>query len=432
MNRDLFRRRIVLQLLPAVLLLFASGCGPEAGGRKMETLPLTGDVIVVGSGIAGLTAALEAARHGAAVILCYEELQDDRWMWSDGALTTGEAASAEMLEEALFVFGEGQGRRCHYELLARRAGEDLAWLIGETGLSLVQEGMFRLLPENISYSQARSRLIEIALGEGIRFIEGAVPQELMIGDECSAAGMTILDSSGILHAAYAPAIILADGGCLNDPELFQELNPGTDVGSWRSGRGGAGVKLARAAALDLIDEGEISYIPAVEENHKWVEAEPPPGALLIVDDQITPFSKQDGGSAVRLLLNSTSGRGYLLAAEAALPQGYELSWPRYAGIDAFMETYGIELPSLRRWFSNPYGCFCGCPVKAAAAYCLGGIAVDEWGRVLRGGDPIQGLYAIGETAGGLNGAALMPGTALTEALVWGRYVGEVAARWVLD
>ena len=421
-----------MQLLPALLLLFASGCSPKAGGLKMETLPLTGDVIVVGSGIAGLTAALEAARHGAAVILCYEELQDDRWMWSDGALATGEAASAEMLEEALIVFGEGQGRGCHCELLARRADEDLAWLIGETGLSLMQEGLFRYLPENISYSQARSRLIEIAMGEGIRFIEGAVPQELMIGDEGSAAGMTLLDSSGILHAAYAPAIILADGGCLNDPELFQELSPGTDVVSWRSSRGGAGVKLARTAALDLIDEGEFSYILAVEENQKWVEVEPPPGALLIVDEQITPFSHQDVGSAVRLLLNSASRGGYLLVAEGALPQGYDLSWPRYAGIDAFMDAYEIQLPLLRRWFSNPYGGFCGCPVKAAAIYCLGGIAVDEWGRVLRGGHPVQGLYAIGETAGGLHGAAIMPGAALTEALVWGRYVGEAAARWALE
>ncbi len=393
----------------------------------MEALPLTGDVIVVGSGIAGLTAALEAAKHGAAVVLCYNELQDDRWMWSDGALTAGDGNTTETLLEALVVFGEGQGKTWHYELLAGRADEDLAWLAGETGLLLMQEGMFRVLPDNISYSQAQNRLIDSALGEGIRFIEGAVPQALIIDEKGNAGGMTLLDSSGTQHAAYAPSIILADGGCLNNPGLLQELDPKIDVISLRGGGEAAGVKLARAAGLDLIDEGEFSYIPAVEENEKWVEVEPPPGTLLIVDGQIIPCSQQDASSVVRLLLNNAFGKGYLVVAESTLPPAYELSWPRYAGIDAFMEAYMIDLPSLRHWFSNPYGCFCGCPVKAAAAYCLGGVAVDEWGRVLRDGRPVEGLYAIGETAGGLNGTALMPGTALTEAIIWGRRVGEIAA-----
>lgn len=424
------RWRNVLLLLFALLLLLASGCSPEAGLHEVEMLPLTGDLIVVGSGIAGLTAALEAARHGASVILCYDEPQDDRWMWNDGALHTGDDAADGRLEEALAAFGNGQGKTWHHELLARRADEDLAWLVRETGLSLVPEGTFRLLPENISYAQAQRHLLETALGEGIRLVEGAVLQELILGDRDSAAGITFLDPSGVHHTAYAPAIILADGGYLNDREWLQELNPGITVASWRCGREGAGVQLARAAGLDLVDETKFSYALAIEEEQKWVAAVPPPAAVLIIDEQVLPVSQQADAGMVQLLLNSTAGRGYLLVPEAALGPGHELNWPRYAGVDAFMESYQLQFPLLRRWFSQPYGYFYGCPVKAAAAYCLGGIAVDESGTVLREGRPVEGLYAIGETAGGLNGAALMPGTALTEALVWGRHVGEAVARWV--
>ncbi len=419
-------------MLIALSLLLFSGCSPEAGLRDEEALPLTGDIIVLGSGIAGLTAALEAARHGASVILCYDELQDDRWMWDDGALGTGEGSNAGSIEKALAAFGQGEGKAWHYELLARNADKGLAWLIRETGLKVVSSEPLRHLPENISYIQAQRRLLETALGEGIRIVEGAVVEELLISDAGRAAGIEFIDSFDVQYTAYAPAVILADGGYLNDREWFQKVNPGITVASWRCSREGDGIKLARAAGLDMVNEMQFSYVLAIEEAQSWVDVDPPPGTVLIVDDQVYPFPQQADAAMVDQILNSAAERGYLLVAEAGLGPEHELNWPRYSGVDAFMEAYQIELPSLRRRFSRPQGNFYGCPVKPVAAYCLGGISVDESGTVLREGRPVEGLYAIGETAGVLNGAALMPGTALTEALVWGRHVGEAAARWVQE
>jgi fumarate reductase flavoprotein subunit len=419
----------LLMVLP--LLLF-SGCSPEPGLNEEETLPLNGDIIVLGSGMAGLTAALEGARHGASVILCYNELQNDRWMWRDGALGTGEDGDIAALERALHDYGQGEGQGWHYKLLSRHADESLAWLIGETGLEVVPAEGFRYLPENISYAQAQSRLVSKALEEGIRILQGILVEELLISSNGKAAGIKFIDSHGLKYTAYAPAVILADGGYLNDPQRIKELSPGITVASWRGSGEGEGMKLARAAGLDLVNEGRFSYALAIEEEQNWVEVNPPPGTLLIVDDQIYPFPQRADADLVNSILNSAAGIGYLLVAEAGLGPEHELSWPRYPGIGAFLEAYRIDLPSLYRWFSRPQGYFYGCPVKAAAAYCLGGIAVDESGAVLRAGKPVEGLYAIGETAGGLNGAALMPGAALTEALVWGRRIGEAAARYALE
>lgn len=426
MYEKLLMKRNCLLLLAALFCLIAPGCGPEADRREIEPLPFTGDVIVLGSGIAGLTAALEAARHGAAVILCYDELQDDRWIWNAGALDSGEEGAA-LLEEALAVSGKGQGKAWHYQLMAARAGEDLAWLARETGLSFAPGETLNILPDNISFGQAQRTLMKTALAEGVRLVEGAHIQELCISDE-GAAGITFLDFTGVYHTAYAPAVVLADGGYLSDGERMEELCPGVSIVSRSGGQEGKGIKAARAAGIDLVSEKQFSYTLAVEEGQNWAEVEPPPGTVLIVDEQPFSLLGQPDEELLQLILDSAGGKGYLLLPETALPPGYELNWPRYTGVGAFLESHQMQIPSLYRWFSQPYGTFYGCQAKAAAVYCLGGIAVDESGRALRGGRPVEGLYALGETAGGLNGAVLMPGAALTEALVWGRRVGEEAAR----
>ncbi|MGB4642734.1 MAG: FAD-dependent oxidoreductase [Dethiobacteria bacterium] len=422
--------RSILLIALIFLLLLTPGCSLEPGLSEGKVLPLSSDIIIVGDGIGGLTAALEAARKGAAVILFSEEPLDEHWMWEEGALCPGDSGKPEPLEEILAATGEGRGKKWHYKLLARNAATDLAWLSRETGLRMAREERFRCFPENLSYDQLHKRLKEKLLQEGVRFIEGVVLEELLFNENGEAAGINFFDPAGVLNTAYAPAIILADGGYLNDPEQVKELAPDTAVASWRHSGRGTGIKLARAAGLEIVDEALFSYTLAVEKDQNWVPVEPPPGTLLIVDRQILLFSQYDEAELVKMLVNSASGNGYLLVAGAGLRPEHEPDWPRYNSVAAFMESYKLQIPELNRRFRNPQATFFGCPVKPVASYCLGGIAINESGLVLQKDQPVKGLYALGETAGALNGAAIMPGAALTEALVWGRHLGTVAARQI--
>lgn len=64
---------------------------------------------------------------------------------------------------------------------------------------------------------------------------------------------------------------------------------------------------------------------------------------------------------------------------------------------------------------------------------LGGILTDTRARVIGKDDrPIQGLYAAGETVGGIEGSARQGGNALTIAFVFGRISGEEAAKYIAN
>lgn len=63
---------------------------------------------------------------------------------------------------------------------------------------------------------------------------------------------------------------------------------------------------------------------------------------------------------------------------------------------------------------------------------MGGLLIDADARVLdRMNDPVPGLFAAGETTGGVHGRKRLGGNALTDAFVFGRIAGAGAARLAL-
>ena len=63
---------------------------------------------------------------------------------------------------------------------------------------------------------------------------------------------------------------------------------------------------------------------------------------------------------------------------------------------------------------------------------MGGLVIDEKCRVLKKGRPINGLFAAGETTGGIFGKSRPEGAGLMLALVSGRMAGEQAAKFALE
>ena len=67
------------------------------------------------------------------------------------------------------------------------------------------------------------------------------------------------------------------------------------------------------------------------------------------------------------------------------------------------------------------------PVTLIRTATLGGVHIDEFGRVLSAENvPVEGLYAVGEIAGGVHGAAALRGNKVLDSVVFGREAGQNA------
>lgn len=451
---QLSRTKIMASLLAVCLAFLPAGCGNMAASLEEGGLPLSCDVVIIGDSSAALTAALEAARQGASVIVIHERRGAEHWLLNAGAVAasaeeeTGENAeagpppspadgevaglTAGELEQALAERGGNLGKRRHFELLAGHAYADLRWFASETGVTLRElwPGYFNL--DNLDPERVYQRLLSTAGREGVRFIAGADVEEIFFSDARAVAGVRFASEDYGRRTAYTRAVILADGGYLYDQELMKEFAPAVEAAPWRSGGEAGGLRLAIGIGLDMVQLDRFAYYPALRENGRWVKAYLPQGALLILEERIEPLHGKSTEDLLALLLMSNRRSGYLLVEAPPLGRGEreereQLNWRSFTGIDAFLDAYELELPLLRNWFARPESDFKGAELKVVAEYCLGGIAVDDEGRTLIGGEPLPGLYAAGEIAGGLHGRAILPGAVLSEAVVWGRMVGRAAA-----
>jgi len=64
-------------------------------------------------------------------------------------------------------------------------------------------------------------------------------------------------------------------------------------------------------------------------------------------------------------------------------------------------------------------------------YCMGGLEIDQYSRVIKNGKGVNGLYAAGEIAGGVHGNNRLGGNSLLDCVVFGRVAGKHCAEWMM-
>lgn len=396
------------------------------------TAPLR--AVVVGSGIAGLTAALHAARGGSEVTLVTKDvLEHANTRYAQGGIA-GVMFADDRIEDHVrdtLVAGAGLSEPEAVRVLVEEGPDRIRELIARgVAFDRDADGQYvKGLEAAHSYPRilhaggdATGTAIELALvaavrAARVRVIEHAFLLDLVVSDGRVQGVELLVDEVSdvaVRRRLDADAVVLATGGA---GQLYAHTtNPEVATGD-----GIAAAIRAGAAVADLEFFQFHPTVLAAGAPFLISEAVRGEGAVL-VDDHGRRFCLDvhpDGelaprdvvARAIGAQMERQGGRPVLLDATGLRPteaERREFLARRFPTIDAAVRERGID------WATTPV------PVTPAAHYLMGGIVTDLWGRT-----SLPGLYAVGEVAcTGVHGANRLASNSLLEGAVFGARAGD--------
>jgi len=382
------------------------------------------DVCVVGSGLAGLSAAYEAAKTGASVCLLCKGCvgKASATSMSAGIFThPTEGLREEELLRATMDIGCG----INDERLVRRLVEEgraVPEFMKEVGMSFdTKPSGIHLRRQKLVFPGVElALLMKAVLGKiGVTFFEHCVTDSLLM-ENGTCAGTLNLDRKGNAFAIASSSTVLATGGFC---AIYQDHdNP--------SGAVGDGIAIALEAGAHARDLEFVQFFPIGMKQEGF-----PPFVLFPPYAEGARIVNEKGEDVLRKRIPE----------ETNLTRAVLLQRDKVCQAIAFEEARGrkcyLELSKVTDWdkvdmatlnsmyqlktygFSPSQGKI---GIGPTAHHSMGGVIVDEDCRT-----GVEGLYAAGEVVGGLHGANRRGGNALTEALVFGRISGRIAAEGAL-
>lgn len=401
-------------------------------------------LLVVGSGVAGLYAALTAATRGLEVtLLTKDNLENSNSWFAQGGLSAvgpsgvsrGDSVASHVadtltagarLNDAAAVGAMCSAAWGHVERLVEAGAVFDSDSDADGGYALGLEAAHahaRILHAggDATGKALASALIDACLRQeaagALRIRERAFATELLAGDAADPeriTGVRVLNADGTTEELTADAVLLATGGIGN---LFAATtNP--------HGATGDGAALAYRAGALLVDSEFVQFHPTLVSPGGFMVSEAVRGEGAVLLDQhgrrFMPDVHTDAELAPRDVVaraihavNAAGGQAYLDATGVDAARGPGFLARRFPSITAALAKLGHDLAAAP------------VPVTEAAHYWMGGVFTDRLGRTT-----LPGLYAAGETAcTGVHGANRLASNSLLEALVfaWSAVVNLPAA-----
>jgi L-aspartate oxidase len=373
-------------------------------------------IIVVGSGVAGLIAALRLSRKHAVTLVTKARLEDSNTRFAQGGIAAAMFSDDSVAEHVADTLRAGAGLcdAAAVEVLCAEGPARIRDLIS-LGVAFDQDnGQFA---RGLEAAHSRARVlhaggdstglsIELALARAVRSAGISVREHTFACDlrlrNQEVIGLEVLDSDGESREIDADAVILASGGA---GQLYlHTTNPAVATGD--------GVAIALRAGAQVADLEFYQFHPtALAAPGTFLISEAVRGAgAVLLDAQGRRFMQNihSGGElaprdvvarAIAHQMSMQGGQPVLLDA-TALGASYLAS--RFPTIDAACRARGLD------WSKAPI------PVTPAAHYWMGGVRTDTWGRT-----SVPGLFAVGEVAcTGVHGANRLASNSLLESLVF--------------
>ena len=402
-----------------------------------EEKSITSDVLIIGCGIAGASAALEAAKNGLRVILVTKNanLEESNTYYAQGGIVSlGHDDYPELLKKDIIESGDGINNPEAVEILASEGKK----VVDEILIKELNIPFSRSAPDSLDYAQeaghSRRRILHIKDTTGKTIEERCIAALKKFSNVKLLADHTAVDLLTVPHHSknpvsfykepqcigayvldnqtkkvkviFAPYTILATGGC--GAIYLYTSNPRGAIGD--------GYAMAYRAGARIVNMEYIQFHPT---------------SLFHRDADGFLISETVRGEGARLktredqtFMENYNEKKELAPRDEVTRAIYEEmtnSNSRYV----YLDLVSYAKIDIKKRFPNIYKTCLkygiditkeSIPVVPAAHYCCGGIMVDEWGR-----SSLKNLYSVGEAScTGVHGANRLASTSLLEGLVWGK------------
>ncbi|ENP9209935.1 L-aspartate oxidase [Escherichia coli] len=408
----------------------------------MNTLPEHScDVLIIGSGAAGLSLALRLADQHQVIVLSKGPVTEGSTFYAQGGIAAvfDETDSIDSHVEDTLIAGAGICDRHAVEFVASNARSCVQWLIdqgvlfdthvqpnGEESYHLTREGGHshrRILhAADATGREVQSTLVSKAQNHpNIRVLERSNAVDLIVSDKIGLPGTRRVVGAWVwnrnketVETCHAKAVVLATGGA---SKVYQyTTNPDISSGdgiamAWRAG--------CRVANLEFNQFHPTALYHPQARNFLLTEALRGEGAYL---------KRLDGTR----FMPDFDERGEL-APRDIVARAIDHEMKRLGADCMFLDISHKPADFIRQHFPMIYEKLLGLgidltqepiPIVPAAHYTCGGVMVDDHGRT-----DVEGLYAIGEVSyTGLHGANRMASNSLLECLVYGWSAAEDITR----
>ncbi|EEX5802644.1 L-aspartate oxidase [Escherichia coli] len=412
----------------------------------MNTLPEHScDVLIIGSGAAGLSLALRLADQHQVIVLSKGPVTEGSTFYAQGGIAAvfDETDSIDSHVEDTLIAGAGICDRHAVEFVASNARSCVQWLIdqgvlfdthvqpnGEESYHLTREGGHshrRILhAADATGREVQSTLVSKAQNHpNIRVLERSNAVDLIVSDKIGLPGTRRVVGAWVwnrnketVETCHAKAVVLATGGA---SKVYQyTTNPDISSGdgiamAWRAG--------CRVANLEFNQFHPTALYHPQARNFLLTETLRGEGAYL----------KRPDGTR---FMPDFDERGEL-APRDIVARAIDHEMKRLGADCMFLDISHKPADFIRQHFPMIYEKLLGLgidltqepvPIVPAAHYTCGGVMVDDHGRT-----DVEGLYAIGEVSyTGLHGANRMASNSLLECLVYGWSAAEDITRRMPD
>lgn len=440
------------------------------------------NLVVIGAGGAGLSAAVQASQEGVENIIVLEKmpLTGGNTNKATGGMNAAESTpqadagiedSIQTMIEDTMKGGKELNDPALVEKLANEAKDGIDWLIG-LGADLnevaraggaTNDRIHRPVGGAAVGPTIVKTLKTTAEEQGVDIRTWNEATEILTNDAGKISGVKV-KAKDREYTIHTTAIVVATGGFGANTEMISEYRP--EIAEFATtnhpGATGDGIQLVQTVGGDLVDIEQIQIHPTGVASQGLLISEGVrgDGAILVNKSGERFYNElETRDNVAAAILGQQDGEAFLVFDEAIKDGLHAIEDYIHAGVvmeadsieelatlmgveadtfQATIDTYNTSIETQvdemgRTSLLNPISTskFYAIHISPIIHHTMGGVHINTEAQVLNSnGEVIEGLFAAGEVTGGVHGANRLGGNAVADIIVYGRQAGISASQFL--